>query len=70
MAAMELTTVFRHRVTTTECARSNVDVGVQTSEQTNAITRLEGRPTLHNQLSRRFSLGAQSVGSFKIWRTL
>ena len=46
MAAVELTTVFRHRITTTECAGSSVDVGVQTSEQTYAITRLEGRPTL------------------------
>ena len=58
---MQLTTVFRHRVTTTECAGSRVDVGLQTSEQTS---------NLADQLSRRFSLGAQFVGSLNISRTL
>ena len=53
-AAMELTTVFHHRVTTTGCARSSVDVGLQTSEQTNAITRLEGRPTLQTSCHQDF----------------
>ena len=70
MVAVELTTVFRHRITTTECAGSNVDVGVQTSEQTYAFTRLGGRPTLQASCHEDFHLGAQFVGSLKFSRTL
>ena len=60
---MELTTVFHPRVTTKRCARSSVDVVVQTSEQTYAFTRLEGRPTLQTSCHEDFPWVLNFVGS-------